>query len=59
MIHPFEYGLIMIQLRHQEELRSMHDLEIPPTDPQGRRTSVRHSTHQRISKDQFEPKIQR
>jgi DNA end-binding protein Ku len=32
MIHPFEYGLIMIQLRHQEELRSMHDLEIPPTE---------------------------
>jgi DNA end-binding protein Ku len=32
MIHPVPDGLIMIQLRHQEEMRSIQDVDIPPSD---------------------------
>ena len=55
MIHPVEDGLIMIQLRHQEELRSMEDVEIPPAELKDDELKLAIQLVEQVSNEQFEP----
>ncbi len=55
MIHPLDEGLIMIQLRHQEELRSFEDVEIPSSDIKKEELQLAIQLVEQVSSDQFKP----
>lgn len=55
MIHPVADGLIMVQLRHQEELRSMDDVEIPPADIKEDELALAIQLVEQVANDKFEP----
>lgn len=55
MIHPVEDGMIMIQLRHAEELRSMKDVEIPDADIKKDELDLAIQLIDQVSVNAFEP----
>jgi len=55
MIHPLEDGLIMVQLRHQEEMRSFDEVEIPPSDIKQAELDLAVQLVEQVSSEQFEP----
>lgn len=55
MIHPVEDGLIMIQLRHQEELRTMSDVDIPPAEIKKDELDLAIQLIEQVANDKFEP----
>jgi DNA end-binding protein Ku len=55
MIHPLDDGLIMIQLRHQEEMRSFKDVEVPDAEIQEDELALAIQLVEQVSSDQFEP----
>ncbi len=55
MIHPLDEGLIMIQLRHQEELRSFSDVEIPDAEIQPAELDLAIQLIEQVASDEFQP----
>ncbi len=55
MIHPLDEGLIMIQLRHQEEMRSFEDVEIPAAEIKKEELELAIQLVEQVSSDQFQP----
>ncbi|HJN51093.1 MAG: Ku protein [Pseudomonadales bacterium] len=55
LIHPIDDGLIMIQLRHQEELRMFSDVEVPPADIQSAELDLAIQLVEQVSSDEFNP----
>ena len=55
MIHPLDEGLIMVQLRHQEELRAFDDVEIPSSDIKKEELQLAIQLVEQVSSDQFKP----
>ena len=55
MIHPLDEGLIMIQLRHEEELRRFNEVEIPETDIQDEELELAIQLVEQVSAEKFEP----
>ncbi len=55
MIHPLPDGLIMIQLRHQEELRSFSDIEIPESVIKDEELALAIQLVEQVSSDKFQP----
>lgn len=55
MIHPVPDGLIMIQLRHQEEMRSIQDVDIPPSDLKQDELDLAVQLINQVSSDEFNP----
>ena len=55
MIHPWDDGLIMVQLRHQEEMRSFDEVEIPPADIKQAELALAIQRVEQVSSEQFKP----
>ena len=55
MIHPVDDGLIMIQLRHQEEMRSIVDVEIPPAEIKKDELELAIQLVEQVASDEFKP----
>ena len=55
MIHPLDDGLIMVQLRHQEELRSFNDVEVPQADLKKDELDLAIQLIDQVSAENFEP----
>ena len=55
LIHPLEQGIIMIQLRHQEEMRSFDDVEIPEGEVRKEELDLAIQLVDQVSSDKFEP----
>ena len=55
MIHPLDEGLIMVQLRHQEELRSFADVEIPDAEIQSAELDLAIQLIDQVSSEEFHP----
>ena len=55
LIHPLDEGLIMIQLRHQEELRSFQDVEVPEAEIKQDELDLAIQLVEQVSSDDFEP----
>lgn len=55
MIHPLDEGLIMVQLRHQEELRHFGDVEIPDADVDEDELKLAIQLVDQVSSEKFEP----
>lgn len=55
LIHPLEQGIIMIQLRHQEELRSFDDVDIPEGEVRKEELDLAIQLVDQVSSDKFEP----
>lgn len=55
LIHPLDEGLIMVQLRHQEEMRSFSEVEIPEADIQEDELKLAVQLVEQVSAEKFEP----
>lgn len=55
MIHPLDDGLIMVQLRHQEEMRSFSDVEIPAAEINDGELELAVQLIEQVSSEKFEP----
>ncbi len=55
LIHPIEGGLIMTQLRHQEELRMFSDVEVPEADIQPAELDLAVQLVEQVSAEEFTP----
>ncbi|MDA0788636.1 MAG: Ku protein [Proteobacteria bacterium] len=55
MIHPLDEGLIMVQLRHQEELRSFSDVEVPDAEIQPAELELAIQLVEQVASDEFHP----
>ena len=55
MIHPLDEGLVMIQLRHQEELRSFSDVEIPDAEVQPAELDLAIQLVEQVASEEFHP----
>ncbi len=55
MIHPLDRGLLMIQLRHHEELRSFDDVDIPEAEIKKAELDLAIQLVEQVSSDKFQP----
>ncbi|MCB1694008.1 MAG: Ku protein [Pseudomonadales bacterium] len=55
LIHPLDRGIVMIQLRHQEELRSFDDVEIPDPEIRKEELDLAKQLVDQVSAEKFEP----
>lgn len=55
LIHPLDEGLIMIQLRHQEEMRSFSEVEIPDSEIDDAELKLAIQLIDQVSAEKFEP----
>jgi DNA end-binding protein Ku len=55
MIHPLDDGLIMIQLRHQEEMRSFSEVEIPDAEIKDDELALAIQLVEQVSSTSFQP----
>jgi DNA end-binding protein Ku len=55
MIHPLDDGLIMVQLRYQEELRSFADVEIPDAEIQPAELDLAIQLIEQVASEEFHP----
>lgn len=55
MIHPLDDGLIMIQLRHQEEMRSFSEVEIPEAEIKDDELKLAVQLIDQVSSENFQP----
>jgi DNA end-binding protein Ku len=55
MIHPLDDGLIMVQLRHQEELRSFSEIEIPDAEIQDAELELAIQLVEQVASEEFHP----
>lgn len=55
LIHPLSKGLIMIQLRHAEELRSFDDVELPEAEIKQQELDLAIQLIEQVSSDEFKP----
>lgn len=55
LIHPLDEGLVMVQLRHDEELRSFDDVEIPDADVKKEELDLAIQLVEQVSSDEFHP----
>ena len=55
MIHPLDDGLIMIQLRHQEEMRKFSEVEIPDSEIKKDELALAIQLVEQVSNDSFQP----
>jgi DNA end-binding protein Ku len=55
LIHPLDDGLVMIQLRHHEELRTMDEVEIPDAEIKDEELALAIQLVEQVSNEKFEP----
>ena len=55
MIHPLGRGLIMVQLHHQEELRSFDEVDIPDAETKKAELDLAIQLIEQVSSDAFHP----
>ena len=55
MIHPLDDGLIMVQLRHQEEIRSFSNVEIPDAEIEKAELDLAIQLVEQVATDEFHP----
>ena len=55
LIHPLDEGLIMVQLRHQEEMRSFSEVEIPDATIKDDELELAIQLVNQVSSEKFEP----
>ncbi len=55
MIHPLDEGLVMIQLRHQEEMRRFSEVEIPDSEIKKDELELAIQLVEQVSTDSFQP----
>ena len=55
MIHPLDEGLVMIQLRHQEEMRKFSEVEIPDSEIKKDELELAIQLVEQVSTDSFQP----
>ncbi len=55
MIHPLDEGLVMIQLRHQEEMRKFSEVEIPDSEIKQEELELAIQLVEQVSTDSFQP----
>jgi len=55
MIHPLDEGLVMIQLRHQEEMRKFSEEEIPDSEIKKEELELAIQLVEQVSTDSFQP----
>ena len=55
MIHPLNDGLIMVQLRHQEEMRSFAEVEIPEAEIKKDELDLAIQLVEQVSSEEFHP----
>lgn len=55
MIHPLDDGLIMIQLRHQEEMRPFSEVDIPDADIKDDELKLAVQLIDQVSSEKFQP----
>lgn len=55
MIHPLDEGIIMIQLRHQEELRQFADVEIPDAEIKSDELELAIQLVEQVANEKFQP----
>ncbi len=55
LIHPLDDGLIMVQLRHQEEMRPFSEVEIPDADIDDAELKLAIQLIDQVSAEKFQP----
>lgn len=55
MIHPLDEGLVMIQLRHEEEMRKFSEVEIPDSEIKQEELELAIQLVEQVSTDSFQP----
>lgn len=55
MIHPLDNGLIMVQLHHQEELRSFDEVDVPDAEIKPAELELAIQLVEQVSSDAFHP----
>lgn len=55
LIHPLAEGLIMVQLRHAEELRSFSEVELPEAEIKQQELDLAIQLIEQVSSDEFKP----
>lgn len=54
LIHPLDRGLVMVQLRHQEELRSFEEVDIPEADIKQEELDLAIQLVNQVSSEEFD-----
>jgi len=55
LIHPLDEGIIMVQLRHQEELRTFDDVELPAAEVRPEELDLAIQLVEQVSSEEFHP----